>query len=72
MASLYLFLAIYPYIIRKIQKNLRVSSNVFLNSSRQLEVPLKWKSIIMNVKIVVFYKHRKIQLLCAFTVFQDK
>ena len=26
--------------IKKIQKNLRVSFNVFLNSARQLEVPL--------------------------------
>ena len=33
---------------------------------------LNGKSITMIIQIATLYKHRNVQLLCAFTIFQDR
>ena len=38
--------------MKKIQKNLRGSFNVFSNSARQLEVPLKVSSTFLNILVL--------------------
>ena len=32
----------------------------------------KGKSVIMIMKIVIFFQHKNVNLSCAFTIFQDK
>ena len=33
---------------------------------------LKGKSITKTIQLFIFFKHRNVQLLCAFTIFHDK